>query len=106
MPEAPKKSENKKDEDDKKEEGSEEKPEEEEIPEDFDGETSYISVIEGYYKGENSVTDIASALLSSMPVIPLLYRSAVVFYSDEIENIGEVSCYDIFFSADKYKVKK
>jgi len=106
MPEAPKKSENKKDEDDKKEEGSFDMPEEEEIPEDFDGETSYISVIEGYYKGENSVTDIASALLSSMPVIPLLYRSAVVFYSDEIENIGEVSCYDIFFSADKYKVKK
>lgn len=106
MPEASKKSENKKDEDDKKEEGSFDMPEEEEIPEDFDGETSYISVIEGYYKGENSVTDIASALLSSMPVIPLLYRSAVVFYSDEIENIGEVSCYDIFFSADKYKVKK
>lgn len=108
MPEAPKKSENKKDKENKEDEKEEEaaKPEEEEIPEDFDGETSYISVIEGYRKGENSVTDIASSLLSSMPVIPLLYRSAVVFYSDEIENIGEVSCYDIFFSADKYKVKK
>ena len=105
MPEAPKKTENKKDKDEK-EEGSEEKPEEEEIPEDFDGETSYISVLEGYRKGENSITDVASSLLSSMPVIPLLYRSAVVFYSDEIENIGEASCYDIFFSADKYKVKK
>ncbi len=74
--------------------------------EDFNGETAYISVINGYYAGTNSITDIASALLSSMPVIPLVYRSSVIFYSDEILNIGEVSCYDIFFSADKYKVKK
>ncbi len=101
MPEAPKKSDNKKPE---KEETDGEKPEEEPVV--FDGETAYISVVEGFSKGENSITDVASSLLSSMPVIPLVYRSAVVFYSDEISDIGEVSCYDIFFSADKYKVKK
>ncbi len=102
MPEAPKKTEKKPEKNEKEEdtEASEEETEE------FDGETAYISVTEGFYSGKNSVTDLASALLSSMPVIPLLYRNAVVFYSDGIADIGEVSCYDIFFSADKYKVKK
>lgn len=72
----------------------------------FSPETSYISVIEGLRQGTNSTIDAASALLSSMPIIPLLWRSSIVFYSDEIADIGEASAYDIFLSADSYKFKK
>ncbi len=83
-------------------------PEEEhtEVQTYFSPETSYISVIRGLSQGTNSTIDAASALLSSMPVIPLLWRSSIVFYSDEITDIGEASAYDIFLSADSYKFKK
>ncbi len=72
----------------------------------FSPETSYISVVKGLYQGTNSTIDAASALLSSMPIIPLLWRNSIVFYSDEISDIGEASAYDIFLSADSYKFKK
>ncbi len=104
IPDAPKKSENKGSDEEKTEADTENG--QTENTDLFDGETAYISVVEGFLSGQNSITDLASSLLSSMPAIPLIYRSSVVFYSDEIADIGEVSCYDIFFSADKYKVKK
>lgn len=80
----------------------------EEIPVEpfFDNETAYISVIEGFYSGANAVTDLASSLLSSMPVIPLVYRNSLVFYSGEIEDVYSPSYCDIFISMDKYIVKK
>ncbi len=72
----------------------------------FDGETSYISVVNGFYEGKNTSIDVASSLLASMPVIPLLYRSSIVFYSNDILDIGAVSDCDIFLSIDKYKINK
>ena len=78
---------------------------EEQVPH-FDAETSYISVVNGFYEGKNTAIDVASALLASMPVIPLIYRSSIVFYSNDIEDIGPVSDCDIFMSIDKYKIIK
>ncbi len=85
---------------------------EDSLPEDlpsepyFDNETAYISVIDGFYNGTNTITDLASSLLSSMPVIPLVYRNSLVFYSGEIEDVYSPSYCDIFISMDKYIVKK
>lgn len=71
----------------------------------FDAETSYISVINGFYEGKNTVVDVASSLLASMPIVPVVYRSSIVFYSNDIEDIGAASNCDIFLSIDKYKIK-
>ncbi len=73
---------------------------------DFNTETAYASVVKGFYQSKNSAVDVASALLASMPVIPLIYRSSIVFYSNEIEDIISPSSCDIFLSIDKYKFKK
>ena len=71
----------------------------------FDAETSYDAVVRGFYSGQYNMVDVATALLSSMPVIPLLYREAVVFYSDDITDFGDSAYSDIFLSIDKYKFK-
>ncbi len=71
--------------------------------ENFDDETSYISVMQGLSAGTNTVTDSAPALLASMPVVPLVYRSSVVFYSDKIKDFGSVSAYDLFIALDELK---
>ena len=72
----------------------------------YDNETSYVSVLNGFYEGNNTVIDVASALQSSMPVIPLIYRNSLVFYSNDIEDVFNPSYSDIFISIDKYIVKK
>ncbi len=72
----------------------------------YDNETSYVSVLDGFYEGKNTIIDVASALQSSMPVIPLLYRNSLVFYSNDIEDVFNPSYSDIFISIDKYIVKK
>lgn len=103
---------NQTDEEDKKTEASDaastesEDASDEEATADFDSETAYASVVKGFYEGKNSAVDVASALLASMPVIPLVYRSSIVFYSNEIEDVLSPSSCDIFLSIDKYKFKK
>ena len=69
----------------------------------FNDETSYISVMQGLFAGTNTVTDSAPALLASMPVVPLVYRSSVVFYSDKIKDFGNVSAFDLFIALDELK---
>ncbi len=64
---------------------------------------AYISVINGFYSGGNTIADVASSLISSMPVIPVVFRSGLIFHSDAITEIGEVSYTDLFLSIDKYK---
>ena len=66
---------------------------------------AYISVINGFYSGKNTIADVASSLISSMPVIPVIFRSGLIFHSDEITEIGEVSYTDLFLSLNKYKFK-
>ena len=66
---------------------------------------SYVDVFSRFYSGENSIIDLAPALLASMPIIPLLYRSSVLFYSDKIEDVGNISNSDIFLSLEDYKFK-
>ncbi len=66
---------------------------------------AYISVINGFYSGQNTIADVASSLISSMPVIPVIFRSGLIFHSNEITEIGEVSYTDLFLSLNKYQFK-
>lgn len=77
----------------------------EEVPY-FDNETSYVSVLNGFYEGKNTIIDVASSLQSSMPIIPVAYRNSLMFYSGDIEDVFSPSYADIFISIDKYNVQK
>lgn len=61
-------------------------------------------VVEGFYKGKNTIADIASVLQNDMPFVPVLYRTGVLFCNENIENIDLYSQSDIFFSIDSYTV--
>lgn len=60
-------------------------------------------LIEGFYSGKNTVADVASVLQSEMPFIPVCYRTGVLFYNDNIENVNISSASDIYFSIESYK---
>lgn len=59
-------------------------------------------LISGFYSGENTVADVASVLQTEMPFIPVCYRTGVLFYNDNIENVNGSSASDIYFSIDSY----
>ncbi|MGN0451237.1 MAG: ABC transporter substrate-binding protein [Acutalibacteraceae bacterium] len=60
-------------------------------------------LIEGFYSGKNTFTDVASVLQSEMPFIPVCYRTGVLFYNDNIGNVNISSASDIYFSIESYK---
>lgn len=66
--------------------------------------TGTHKVLDGFYSGKNSITDLAVVLQTEMPFIPVLYRTGVLFCNDKIENINQYSKSDIYFSVDSYKI--
>lgn len=63
---------------------------------------SCAEVVNGFYKGKNTITDIATVLQTEMPFIPVCYRTGALFCNDSIENIDISSASDIYFSIEKY----
>ncbi|MBQ4119393.1 MAG: hypothetical protein IJD45_03285 [Clostridia bacterium] len=63
-------------------------------------------VIKNFYKGKNSISDVAVTLQNDMPFIPVCYRTGVLFCNENIENLNMASLSDIYFSIDSYKIKK
>lgn len=66
---------------------------------------SYANVLKGYYSGENGISEVATSLINHMPIIPIAYRSSLLFYSNNIEDIGDASAFDIFLSVIEFKSK-
>ena len=66
---------------------------------------SAAELINGFYSGSNTVNDVASVLQAEMPFIPVCYRTGVLFYNDNIENVNNSSLSDISFSIESYKIK-
>lgn len=62
-------------------------------------------LLNGFYAGQNTVSDIASVLQTEMPFVPVCYRTGVFFYNDNIENVNNSSLSDIYFSIESYKFK-
>ena len=65
-----------------------------------------LSVINGFYSGVNTITDVATALQTEMPMIPVCYRTGVLFCDENIENIKNSSASDIYFSIESYRIIK
>ncbi len=68
-----------------------------------DGASDYSAVLRSYYSGESSVSEVATALINDMPLIPLLYRNSLLFYSENLKNVEGASAYDIFLSLSKHE---
>lgn len=89
-------------EDETKTEGDDKKTEGSENPEtELTGKTSG-EVVEGFYAGQNTIADVAAVLQSEMPFVPLCYRTGVLFFNDNIENVIGSSESDIYFSIESY----
>lgn len=69
-----------------------------------DVKTASQKVIEEYKKGKTTIRDVAAVLQSEMCVVPLCYRTGVLFYNDKIENVNNSSLSDIYFSINSYLI--
>lgn len=70
-----------------------------------EGENSLQSVINGFYNGVNTVNDIAAAAISEMLIIPVCYKTGILFYSEKIQDCTISLSGDIYYSMDKIKLK-
>ena len=62
----------------------------------------YTDVIEGIKKGEDLVSSLATSLITDMPVIPLLFRSSLLFYSKNVSDVSGASAYDPLLSINNF----
>ncbi|MBR6509543.1 MAG: hypothetical protein IKT38_02935 [Clostridia bacterium] len=59
-------------------------------------------VLNGFYSGKNTLSDLATVLQTEMPFIPICYRTGVLFYNEKIENLSNSSASDIYTSIESY----
>ena len=55
-------------------------------------------IISGFYEGTYSITDVASVLLTELPVIPVCYRNGLLFYDPDVVNLSKASKSDVYYS--------
>lgn len=60
------------------------------------------NMISGYRRGEVSIADLAGALITELPQIPVCYRSGMLFYSSDISGEVIASADDIYYSIADY----
>ncbi len=63
--------------------------------------SSLEKVINGFYRGENTVSDIAAMAISEMPIVPVCYRSGILFCSEKAKGCTLAQENDIFYTVDK-----
>lgn len=63
-------------------------------------------IINGYFEGKSTITDVATALQTELPVIPICFRQGLLFHNSDIKIAGEASVSDIYFSIGQYTVQK
>lgn len=61
---------------------------------------SISEIFEAFYAGDSGIQDIAAALLTELPCIPICYREGLLFYDDGVCNLSGASVCDIFLSLD------
>ncbi len=69
-----------------------------------DGEAAaadHTTVISQYYSGQSSISEVATSLISNMPIVPITYRSALLFYSHNISKLSDAER-DSFFSLVRF----
>ncbi len=66
--------------------------------------SSSQAVLEEYYKGNATIKDVASVIQTEMSVVPLCFRTGVLFYNSNIKNVKNSSLDDIYFSIESYLI--
>ncbi len=66
---------------------------------------SAAGIVNSFYKGEAEITDVVSALQTEMPIIPVCYRTGVLFCKDRVKNVKGASQNDIYLNIKSYKLK-
>ena len=62
-------------------------------------------IINSFYSGKAEITDVVSVLQTEMPIIPICYRTGVMFCDNVIKNVNGASQNDIFLNISSYKLK-
>ncbi|MBR3593212.1 MAG: hypothetical protein IKL44_00915 [Clostridia bacterium] len=60
------------------------------------------AAVSGFYSGQYTLGDVATAFISEMPIIPLCYRSGVIMLSHKLKTEAVCSAGDIFFNVSDY----
>lgn len=63
------------------------------------------AAVSGFYKGQYTIGDVASAFLSEMPIIPILYRSGIAMFTPEMKTVPKVSASELFIDINNYTFK-
>ncbi len=58
--------------------------------------------VKGYYEGSYTLGDVATAFLSEMPLIPIMYRGGIAMFTPDIESAPEVSVSDLYIDINNY----
>ncbi len=66
---------------------------------------SLSGIINGFYSGQNTISDIAATAISEMPIIPVCYRTGVLLCGDDIDNCDAAYQQNIFYSINQITVK-
>ena len=61
---------------------------------------SISDIINGYHSGSHTIADVASALITEMPVIPVCYRKGLLFYDSNTVDLTSASQGDIYCSIE------
>ena len=64
--------------------------------------TPLSDIIAGFYSGTQTVSDLAGALLTEMPVIPVCYRKGLLFYSADLRSVTSATPSDLFLSMAQF----
>ena len=66
--------------------------------------SSSETVLKEFYNSNATIKDVAAVLQTDMPVVPLCYRTGVLFYNKNIKNVKNSSSGDIYFSIESYLI--
>lgn len=59
-------------------------------------------VLGGFYSGNKTVADVASVLLTKMPVVPVLFRKGLLFYSEDLRTVASATPSDLYISMAQF----
>lgn len=62
-------------------------------------------IFDGFFSASTAITDVAVALQTRLPVIPVCFGQGLLFQSNNLDNTGESSQSDIYLSIGGYTLK-
>ncbi len=73
--------------------------------EDTTEDISVQNIINAFYDGQCGIQDVAATTISGMPIIPICYRTGILFLSNKITANSSASADDIYNSIENWNLK-